>query len=256
MDPALLWPILLNPNTGSADRVRDMVKQSPVTFPSADSRALQLEGVLHTVEGDGQSPAAVICHPHPLGGGSMHNGVVVAIARALASRGVLALRFNFRGVGASEGVHDHGRGERDDVAGALDWLLAQPAVDPRRVSLVGYSFGACVGLAHANADNTVSAFAAVGLAVEFCGPETRRPFTERGQDLSPPAPGFRSCPKLFITGERDQLAPPGELLELVERLPAPKSVQIVPGADHFWWGSERKVGELVADFVMGLGVDS
>jgi len=181
----------------------------------------------------------------------MHNGVVVAIARAMASRGVLTLRFNFRGVGASQGVHDNGRGERDDVAGALDWLLAQPAVDPRRVSLVGYSFGACVGLAHVHADPRVSAFAAVGLAVEFCDPDAMRPFTERDQDLSQPAPGSLTCPKLFITGERDQLAPLGELLRLVEQLPEPKSVQIVPGVDHFWWGSERKVGELVADFITG-----
>lgn len=232
-----------------------MGMQSSVTFSSTGSHALRLEGVLHFVEGDGQLPAAVICHPHPLGGGSMHTGVVVAIARELASRGVLALRFNFRGVGASEGVHDNGRGERDDVAGALDWLLAQPAVDPQRVSLAGYSFGACVGLAHAHADPRVSAFVGVGLAVEFCDPDAMRPFTERGQDLSQPAPGSLPCPKLFITGERDQLAPPGELLKLVERLPALKSVQIVPGADHFWWGSERKVGELVADFITGLKVD-
>ena len=229
-----------------------MVTTSSVTFPTASSRALQLEGVLHFVEDDGQLPAAVICHPHPLGGGSMHNGVVVAIARALASRGVLTLRFNFRGVGASQGVHDNGRGERDDVAGALDWLLAQPAVDPQRVSLVGYSFGACVGLVHAHADPRVSAFAAVGLAVEFCDPDAMRPFTGSSQDLSQPAPGAFTCPKLFITGERDQLALPGEMRKLVERLPEPKSVQIVPGADHFWWGSERKVGELVADFVTGL----
>lgn len=232
--------------------VKNMVKQSSVTFAAASSRALRLEGFLHDVEGDGQFPAAVICHPHPLGGGSMHNGVVVAIARALASMGVLALRFNFRGVGDSEGVHDNGRGERDDVAGALDWLRAQPAVDPWRVSLVGYSFGACVGLAYAHADPTVSAFAGVGLAIEFCDPDVMRPFTERGQDLSQSVSGSLACPKLFITGERDQLAPPGELLKLVQRLPVPKSVQIVPGADHFWWGSERKVGELVADFISGL----
>lgn len=236
--------------------MRDMVVQSSVTFSSTGSRPLRLEGVLHLVEGEGQLPAAVICHPHPLGGGSMHNGVVVAISRALASQGVLTLRFNFRGVGASEGVHDNGRGERDDVAGALDWLLAQPAVDPRRLYLVGYSFGACVGLAHAHADPTVSAFAGVGLAVEFCDPDAMRPFTGRDQDLSLPAPGSRTCPKLFITGERDQLAPPGEMLKLVEQLPEPKNVQIVPGADHFWWGSERKVGELVADFVTGLKVNS
>ncbi|MFN2182909.1 MAG: alpha/beta hydrolase, partial [Anaerolineae bacterium] len=77
--------------------------------------------MLHRAEGEGQHPAAVICHPHPLGGGSMHNGVVRAIARTLVSSGVVALRFNFRGVGASEGTFDNGVGERDDVAGALDW---------------------------------------------------------------------------------------------------------------------------------------
>jgi alpha/beta superfamily hydrolase len=187
----------------------------------------------------------------------MHNGVVVAIAGALASRGVMALRFNFRGVGASEGVHDNGRGERDDVAGALDWLLAQPGVDPRRVSLVGYSFGACVGLAHAQIDPRVSAFAGVGLAAEFCDADAMRSFTGKGQEAArallglQPAAGSFTCPKLFVTGERDRLAPPGELLSLVERLPAPKSVQIVPGTDHFWRGSEREVGELVAGFVTG-----
>lgn len=223
--------------------------QRSVTFTSAGVPSFRLEGVLHPVESDGQLPAAVICHPHPLGGGSMRNGVVVAIARALASRGVTALRFNFRGVGASEGVHDHGRGEQDDVAGALNWVRAQPAVDPGRVSLVGYSFGACVALSQAHADPTVSAFAAVGLAVEFCDPALVSRFERDGQTLADHAPGSFACPKLFVTGERDRLASPGELVELVERLPAPKRVQIVPGADHFWWGSEKAIGDLVADFI-------
>ena len=230
-----------------------MVKPSSVTFPTASSSALRLEGILHHVEADGQVPAAVICHPHPLGGGSMHNGVVVAIARALVPMGVLALRFNFRSVGASEGVHDNGRGERDDIAGALDWLVAQPVVDPGRVSLVGYSFGACVGLAPALADPRVSAFAAVGLAVEFCDLDAIHPYIGDGRSLSPSASESSTCPKLFVTGERDRLAPPDELRKLVERLPEPKSVRIVPGADHFWWGSEGRVGELVAEFIAGSG---
>ena len=231
----------------------NMVNQEPVTFLSAGTRPLRLEGVLHTLEGDGLWPASVICHPHPLGGGSMHNGLVVGIARALASSGVLALRFNFRGVGASEGVHDNGRGERDDIAGALDWLRAHPAVDPERVSLVGYSFGACVGLSLALSNPAVSAFAAVGLAVQFCDPDLLRPFMAGEPDPSLASPGSNSCPKFFLTGQRDQLAPPGELMQLVERLPAPKSVRIVPGADHFWWGLEPMVGDLVADFIASLG---
>ena len=198
-------------------------------------------------------PASVICHPHPLGGGSMHNALVVAIAHTLASSGVLALRFNFRGVGASEGAHDNGRGERDDIVGALDWLRAHPAVDPERVSLVGYSFGACVGLAIALSNPAVSAFAAVGLAVEFCDPDLLRSVIEREQDPSLAEPGPHVCPKLFLTGQRDRLAPPGELIEFVERLPDPNRVQIVTGADHFWWGSEARVGDLVAEFIARLG---
>ncbi|NIV39279.1 MAG: alpha/beta hydrolase, partial [Anaerolineae bacterium] len=169
--------------------------QRPITFPSAGTRALRLEGILHVAEGHGQLPAAVICHPHPLGGGSMHNGVVEAIARGLASRGVTALRFNFRGVGASEGVHDNGRGERDDIAGAQNWLLAQPAVDARRVSLVGYSFGACVALARAYFDPTVSAFAAVGLAVDFCDPVLMRRLESDDRAFSHSAPRSLTCPK-------------------------------------------------------------
>lgn len=182
----------------------------------------------------------------------MHNGVVAAIARALSSKGMTALRFNFRGVGASEGVHENGVGERDDVAGALAWLLAQPAVDPTRVSLVGYSFGACVSLAYARTDTRVAAYVGVGLSTAFCDFGQARAATGDDHHALHPAMGSLACPKLFITGEQDQLAPPGELLRLVERLPEPKSVQIVPGVDHFWWGHERGVGQRVADFLTGL----
>lgn len=223
----------------------------PVSFSSTGSRSLRLEGVLHIPEVEGRLPSAVICHPHPLGGGSMNNGIVVAMARALASRGVISLRFNFRGVGASEGVHDDGRGERDDVAGALDKVLAQPNVDPDRVALVGYSFGACVGLACAQKDPRVSAFVALGLSLEFCDSGGIAAIREDADDIGSAreSPAF---PKLFITGDRDQLAPPGQLLKLVEQLPEPKDVEIVPGADHFWWGREQEVAARVADFVAGL----
>jgi alpha/beta superfamily hydrolase len=232
-----------------------MMQTSPVTFPSAGARPLRLEGVLHRAEGEGQLPAAVICHPHPLGGGSMHNGVVVAIARSLASSGVIALRFNFRGVGASEGTFDNGVGERDDVAGALDWLLAQSSVGPRQVSVVGYSFGACVGLVCTQFDARVSAYAGVGLSMAFCDSGDLQSLTEDGVDTSSPGHRSLACPKLFVTGEHDHLAPPDQLLMLVEQFPEPKSVQIVPGADHFWWGAEREVAQRVAGFLTGLRVN-
>ncbi|MFN2218292.1 MAG: alpha/beta hydrolase [Anaerolineae bacterium] len=228
------------------------MQTSPVSFPSAGPRPVRLEGVLHQAAGEGQLPAAVICHPHPLGGGSMHNGVVVAIARALASGGVIALRFNFRGVGASEGTFDNGVGERDDLAGALDWLLAQPSVDPRQVSVVGYSFGACVGLVCAQSDARVSAYAGVGLSMAFCDSGDLQSFIKDGEDASFAGHRSLACPKLFVTGEHDHLAPPDQLLGLVERLPEPKSVQLVPGVDHFWWGAEREAAKRVAGFLTGL----
>jgi alpha/beta superfamily hydrolase len=167
----------------------------------------------------------------------MHNGVVVAIARALAAGGVMALRFNFRGVEGSGGQHDHGRGEQTDLAGALDWLVAQREVDPGRISVVGYSFGAWVALAHAQTDARVAGVAAVSLVAESCDADSLQSFAR---------------PKLFVTGEYDQLAPPGALGKLVDRLPPPKTLHLVPGADHFWWGREQEVAELVAGFMAGV----
>lgn len=187
----------------------------------------------------------------------MHNGVVTAMARALVEKEVTVLRFNFRGVGLSGGQHDNGRGEQADVAGALDWLLAQPGVDPGRVSVVGYSFGAWVGLAHARADPRVGATAAVGLVAWHEDAASRRARvradgrTAIGQFDPDFLQSFRR-PKLFASGEYDQFTPPEALRSLVDRLPPPKELHILPGTDHFFPGREREVGELVAGFLSAL----
>lgn len=222
----------------------------PITFPSRGTHPVQLEGLLHLLDGEGQRPAAVVCHPHPLGGGSMHNGLVTAIAWALAARGVMALRFNFRGVGRSSGQHDSGRGEQADVAGAVDWLLAQSGVDPWRVSLVGYSFGAWVGLTHAQTDHRVAATAAVGLVAWHRNvvPSGSYSLSRLGQF----DPGFMRSfrrPKLFVTGEDDQFVPPRAIRALVDQVPQPKQLHVLPGSDHFFSGREQEVGRLVADFI-------
>jgi alpha/beta superfamily hydrolase len=227
------------------------------TFPSAGSSAISLEGILHTVDDEGPWPAAVVCHPHPLGGGNMYNAVVSALARSLAARGVMALRFNFRGVGRSGGQHDYGRGERADVRGALDWLLAQPGVDAQRVSLVGYSFGAWVGLAQAQVEARVSAVAAVGLTAWHYDAEFARTHSipDLGTERWQAEPDFlRSFnrPKLLVTGEFDSFAPPHLLGKLADRLPPPKALHVVRGTDHFLLGREQEVGSLVAGFIAGL----
>lgn len=213
------------------------MRLKPVTFSSAGDDPVQLEGRYHYLEGDGQWPAAVVCHPHPLGGGTMHNKVVVSIARELVNSGVLALRFNFRGVEGSAGEHDNGRGEQQDVAGALDWLLSQAGVDPWRVSLVGFSFGAWVGLTWAQQDPRLAAVALVGLPAQHCDASQLQHFGR---------------PKLFVTGAMDQITPAAPLRTLVDQLPEPKTLEIVAGADHLWWDREHQVAQLVARFVSQL----
>ena len=101
----------------------NQIPEKQVTFRSGD---LTLEGLL--ASRDSEAPAAVVCHPHPMYGGSMHNNAVEAILAAMWQLGYATLRFNFRGVGASEGEHDGGPGEVDDAVAAMTFLLAQPGV--------------------------------------------------------------------------------------------------------------------------------
>ena len=226
-----------------------------VVFQSSGRHPVQLEGILHLPERIGARPAALVCHPHPLGGGSMHNAVVAAIAYALEERGVMALRFNFRGVGQSGGEHDNGREETADVEGALDWIAAQPEVDPERIFLAGYSFGAWVGLAFAQGDPRVKAVAAVGLVAwhyssGFFRTQARPDLGVEPWQCDPHFLQSFTRPVLFISGERDPLSPPDEVRQLIERIPAPKRLIVIAGATHSLHGHEQQVGELVADFVI------
>jgi hypothetical protein len=184
----------------------------------------------------------------------MDNAVVTAIVHALAARGVITLRFNFRGVGRSGGEHDNGRGEQTDVAGALDWLLAQPGVDSGRVWLAGYSFGAWVGISHAQRDPRIAAVAAVGLVAWHYSSSFYRTNARLDLGVEPwqyDAQFLHSFarPKLFITGEHDPLCPPDELRRLAEEIPGPSQLHVLAGADHSLRGQERQVGILVASFL-------
>lgn len=172
----------------------------------------------------------------------MEAPVIVATARELAGRGMIALRFNFRGVGRSEGQFGDGVAEVRDVAGAVEHLLTTDEVDPDRVYLMGYSFGASVGLRYVESDPRVAAVVALCLPL---GATTIGSLDERF---------WENCvaPKLFLAGDRDHICPLPELRSLVERLPQPKELYVLEGADHFLWGREQEVANAIGDFLEGL----
>ncbi len=145
----------------------------------------RLEAMLWTVPEPKR--VALVCHPHPLFGGTMHNKVVYQAAKALHGRGFAVLRFNFRGAGLSEGAHDEGRGEQDDVRAALDYLTSE--FPSRPILLAGFSFGSWVGLRVGCADARVEKLVGLGIPVN-------------NSDLT----YLRSCtkPKLIIQGGNDQ----------------------------------------------------
>ena len=164
----------------------------------------------------------------------MDVSVVVSIAQTLTKRGVIALRLNFRGVGRSEGEFGEGMGELNDVAGAVDFLIRAEDVNQGKLYLVGYSFGAWVGLHYAVHDPRLCGVVAIGL-----------PLWQSDE-------GFLSIcarPKLFIAGEDDSVCPPDVLRRFVEGLPPPKEVRILRKTDHFLIGREKEVAEAVADFI-------
>lgn len=213
-----------------------------VFFTSSGRGPLQLEGILHRpVDKGSRWPAVLLCHPHSLMGGSMDVPVIVATAQELTRRGMIALRFNFRGVGRSEGEFGQGVGEVADVAGAAEFLLGREDVDEERLCLMGYSFGASVGLRHVEKDPRIAAVVALCL-----------PLGEMA--IGSLQEGFWSHytkPKLFLAGDRDHICPLLDLRPLVERLPQPRKLIVLEGADHLLWGWEREIARVIADFLGG-----
>jgi uncharacterized protein len=168
--------------------------------------------------------AAVVSHPHPLFGGTMHNKVVYQVAKTLDRVGLPVLRFNFRGAGLSAGAHDRGIGEQEDVRTSLDFLAAEfPAVP---LLLAGFSFGAWVGLRVGCADKRVERLIALGTPVN-------------SSDFS----FLKNCtkPKLLVHGEKDEYGAIEKVKALVASLPGENRLDIVSQADHFFVGKLDKV---------------
>lgn len=194
----------------------------------------RLEALLNTGAANAKY-AVLLCHPHPLGGGTMHNKVVYHAMKAFQSCGLPVLRFNFRGTGLSEGEHDHGSGEQDDVRAGLDWLQRETGLP---MLFAGFSFGAYVGLRTVCGDGRVMGAVALGIPVKAEG---------RGYSYE----FLADCgiPKLFISGTRDQYGPREAVAAAVSAAAEPKAMVWVEGAEHFFAGKLDQVQTAIKDWV-------
>ncbi len=180
---------------------------------------------------------ALVCHPHPQFGGTMHNKVVFRAAKGAIEAGLPTLRFNFRGVGKSRGTYDEGRGEREDVRAALDYLRARFPDLP--IALAGFSFGVCVGLAVGAADPRVVALAGLGVPINDCDIGYLREARK---------------PKLIVQATLDEFGPADQIQAFFDSLPGPKQIHWVQGVDHFFTGKLEEVQAAVREFLRGISI--
>ena len=214
---------------------------------SSTIRSLFLQGPAGRIEAllnagaESATHAALVCHPHPLFGGTLHNKVVFHTMKALNSFGFPVLRFNFRGTGLSQGEHDHGIGEVDDVGSALDWLDSEFHLP---LLFAGFSFGAAIGLRAACADSRVRAVVGLGVPVVPVAADIEEPRVYNYEFFQP-----CTKPKLFVSGARDQFGPRAKLEALIASLPDPKKLVLIEGGDHFFEGRLREMRESIESWV-------
>lgn len=196
----------------------------------------RIEAILKEADGP-VARAAIVCHPHPLFGGTMHNKVVFRIARAFQDSGFAVLRFNFRGTGQSQGEHDRGLGEQDDLRAAIEFV--EQKYPDAEIWLAGFSFGSAVMLNAAACDDRVRAIVAAGV------PVSKYDFT-----------GIARCnkPKLFVQGSRDQFGSADDLKRVFASLDEPKQLKIIEGADHFFEGRLSELADAILSFIPAVGV--
>ena len=195
----------------------------------------RLEAILKEPPASPVKGVALVLHPHPLGGGTMHNKVVFRAAAALNDAGLITLRINFRGVGQSSGEHDEGRGERADVRAGLDYLAAN--YPGQEITLCGFSFGSRVGLEVGMTDERVLRMIAIGAPVD----KYDFSFLERCRK-----------PILFVHGEHDEYGDVGHLTELVARLAknAQIELRILKGAGHFFDDQLNELKAAITDWMI------
>jgi alpha/beta superfamily hydrolase len=196
-----------------------------------DGPAGTLEALLETPQDSDLAGCAVVCHPHPLHGGTMQNKVAHTLARSFTSQGFISLRFNFRGVNGSAGQFDEGKGELDDVIAAVDWLRNQQPDLPLWLS--GFSFGAAIAIR----------------AAALCAPAglvSIAPAVTRASDSLSRQP---DCPWLIVQGDDDELIDVEETVAWVNELEPGPELLVFPATEHFFHGKLVVLRESVEAFV-------
>jgi alpha/beta superfamily hydrolase len=198
---------------------------------------VQLEANVREPDGSPRG-AVAICHPHPVYGGTMDNRIIYRAAKAAAAAGYAALRFNFRGAGKSTGVFDQGIGEKEDVIAAIRWLSEKYSGLP--LGLIGYSFGAWVGLQIACSDPRVVAMVGLGIPLDLYDMEFLVENTK---------------PALYVVGTKDEFCSSENLDRFARRLPLSSFVHQIDEADHFFSNEADIVQDLIYDFFLQLQLD-
>jgi alpha/beta superfamily hydrolase len=186
--------------------------EEKITFHSG---TVQIEGLVYLQKGE---KGAVVTHPHPLYGGSMYNQVVEIVTTVYQEKGFSTLRFNFRGVGSSQGDYDQGEGEKDDVRSALHYLQERGKSE---FDLAGYSFGAWVNAKVMDSEPLINRITMVSPPVAFL-------------DFSSLTPSPKI--QVVIAGERDEIAPADSIRDLIATWNPAAHFEVIEGADHFYFG--------------------
>ena len=206
------------------------MKEERVFIPS---NGVQLEGLLSSQEASSFRGGVILCHPHPQYGGDMDNPVITTCAEVASQEGLSTLRFNFRGVGESQGSYGEGIAEKEDVRAVADYLHSRLKGDDLPLILVGYSFGAWVGFPIAADDERFVGMVAVAPPLGI-------------YDF-----GFlKGCKKkkLFIAGDKDLFCPLALLEKWYQQLDEPKSLAVIPNADHFFLFHNRYLTQPLREF--------
>jgi len=204
-----------------------------ISFSSRGQSSVLLEGVLHTPNDAELAPIIILCHPQPASS-DMNDTLNSALAHKLAEMGMFALRFNFRGVGKSQGQQTDGRLEPLDLAGAIDFALTQPGGNPAKICVIGHGFGAYIAFLYAPFDTRIRTVVSISLPLFRAESGFPKPF-ER--------------PKLFITGEFDEICPLYKLEPFVEQLKGPKGLKVIVGARYLMHGYEDATVTTILKYV-------